>query len=180
MTGFFSWKVNALLIRGKQHLRSPPPPVLTPLVMKLHYEIHVSQNACIWPASLTPFVPLLTKGRRSYSYFIHSNDTVGIGGYINFSPCGALIRSWVMASLYRASRSHWLDTTVGRTPLDEWSAQRREQYFPIHTSYKRQTSMPPAGFDPTIPASERPQTHALDSAVTGTDGYRIYSIGYEN
>jgi hypothetical protein len=27
--------------------------------------------------------------------------------------------------------------------------------------------MSPAGFEPTIPASERPQTHALDRAVTG-------------
>jgi hypothetical protein len=27
--------------------------------------------------------------------------------------------------------------------------------------------MPPAGFKPTIPASERPQTHALDRAATG-------------
>jgi hypothetical protein len=27
--------------------------------------------------------------------------------------------------------------------------------------------MPPAGFEPTIPVSERPQTHALDSAATG-------------
>jgi hypothetical protein len=27
--------------------------------------------------------------------------------------------------------------------------------------------MPPAGFEPTIPASGRPQTHALDCAATG-------------
>jgi hypothetical protein len=27
--------------------------------------------------------------------------------------------------------------------------------------------MTPAGFEPTIPASERPQTHALDFVVTG-------------
>ena len=27
--------------------------------------------------------------------------------------------------------------------------------------------MPPAGFEPTIPASVRPQTHALDRAATG-------------
>jgi len=27
--------------------------------------------------------------------------------------------------------------------------------------------MPPAGFKPTIPASRRPQTHALVSAATG-------------
>jgi len=33
--------------------------------------------------------------------------------------------------------------------------------------------MSPAGFEPTIPASERPQTYALDSAATGT-GYYYY------
>jgi hypothetical protein len=27
--------------------------------------------------------------------------------------------------------------------------------------------MPAAGFEPTIPASERPQTHALDRTATG-------------
>ena len=27
--------------------------------------------------------------------------------------------------------------------------------------------MPPAGFEPTIPGRERPQTHALDSTATG-------------
>ena len=27
--------------------------------------------------------------------------------------------------------------------------------------------MPPAGLEPTIPASERPQTHAFDRAATG-------------
>jgi len=29
--------------------------------------------------------------------------------------------------------------------------------------------MPTAGFEPTIPASERPQSHALDRAATGID-----------
>ena len=28
--------------------------------------------------------------------------------------------------------------------------------------------MPPTGFEPTIPPGERPQTHALDRAATGT------------
>jgi hypothetical protein len=28
--------------------------------------------------------------------------------------------------------------------------------------------MPPVGFEPAIPASARPQTHALDRAATGT------------
>ena len=28
--------------------------------------------------------------------------------------------------------------------------------------------MPPVGFEPTIPADDRPQTYALDRAATGT------------
>jgi hypothetical protein len=68
--------------------------------------------------------------------------------------------------IIEASRSH-SDTPLGRTPLDEWSARRRDLYLTTHNTYERQTSMPPAGFEPTIPASERPQTHALDRAAIG-------------
>jgi hypothetical protein len=60
-------------------------------------------------------------------------------------------------------------TTVGRTPLDEEPARRRDFYLTTHNTHKRQTSMPPTGFEPTIPVSERPQTHALDRAATGID-----------
>ena len=31
--------------------------------------------------------------------------------------------------------------------------------------------MPPAEFEPTIPASDRPQTFALDLSATGIDGF---------
>jgi hypothetical protein len=58
-------------------------------------------------------------------------------------------------------------TTVGRTPLDGGSARRRDLYLTTQTLYRRQTSMPPVGFEPTIPASAPPQTYALDRAVTG-------------
>ena len=58
-------------------------------------------------------------------------------------------------------------TTVGRTPLDEWSARRRDLYLTKHNTHNRQISMPPVGFEPTISAGERPQTYALDRAVTG-------------
>jgi hypothetical protein len=58
-------------------------------------------------------------------------------------------------------------TTLCRTPLDEWSARRRDLCLITHNTHYRQTSMPPAGFQPVIPASERPQSHALDGAVTG-------------
>jgi hypothetical protein len=59
--------------------------------------------------------------------------------------------------------------TLGRTPLDEWPARRRDLY--LTTLNKRQTSMPPTGFEPAIPTSERPQTHALDLAVSGIGLY---------
>ena len=59
-------------------------------------------------------------------------------------------------------------TTVGSTPPDEWSVRRRDLYLTTHNIHNRQTSMPPAGFEPTISAGERPQTYALDRAATGT------------
>jgi hypothetical protein len=31
--------------------------------------------------------------------------------------------------------------------------------------------MPPVGFEPTIPVSERPKTHALDRTATGIGGF---------
>jgi hypothetical protein len=59
-------------------------------------------------------------------------------------------------------------TTVGRTTLDEGSARRRGLYLTTtRNTHKRQTSMPPVGFEPTILASERPKTHALDRTATG-------------
>jgi hypothetical protein len=57
-------------------------------------------------------------------------------------------------------------TTLCLTPLDEWPARRRDLYLKTHNTPTRQSSIPPAGFEPTIPASERSQTHALDRAAT--------------
>ena len=54
--------------------------------------------------------------------------------------------------------------TLGRSPLQEWSARRRHLYLTSHNTHNSQTSMPTAGFEPAIPASERPQTHASDRA----------------
>jgi hypothetical protein len=67
-------------------------------------------------------------------------------------------------------------TTLGRTPLDESSAYCRDLYLKTHNSHKRQTSMP-AKFESAIPASEWPQTHALDRAATGIGNkYRYYKL----
>ena len=57
-------------------------------------------------------------------------------------------------------------STVGRTPLDEWSARRRDLYLTTHGTHNRQISMPPVGFKPTISAGERP-AEILGSNPTG-------------
>ena len=61
--------------------------------------------------------------------------------------------------------------TVGRTPLDESSARRRDVYLTPHNTHNRQTSMPPVGFEPTISAGVRPQPYALNRTATGTGNY---------
>jgi hypothetical protein len=84
------------------------------------------------------------------------------------------ISDWVRASsftsfLHQTQRR----TTVRRTPLDEWSACRRDLYLKSHNTHNRQTSMPPVEFEPTISAGERPQTYALEWAATGTCNYSL-------
>jgi len=46
-------------------------------------------------------------------------------------------------------------STVGRTPLDEWSARHRDLYLTTHDTHNRQISIPPVGFEPKISAGER-------------------------
>ena len=46
--------------------------------------------------------------------------------------------------------------------------------YDTHDTHKKQTGMGPAGLEPTIPASERPQTLVLDRAAIGL-GYRDIS-----
>jgi hypothetical protein len=58
-------------------------------------------------------------------------------------------------------------TTLVMTPLDEWLAWCRDFYLTTNNTHNRQTSMPQAGFEPTFPATERPQTHALDRPAPG-------------
>jgi hypothetical protein len=87
-------------------------------------------------------------------------------------------RSRPRTTQYRGFTITLRHTTLGRTPLDEWSARRRDQYLTTHSTHKRQTSLPAAGFEPTIPTSERPQTHALDRGATGTDRALIYWLSF--
>ena len=64
----------------------------------------------------------------------------------HFFVFGARAPQWAMASsftrfLYHTQRR----TTVGRTPLDEWSARRRDFCLTTHNTHNTQTSMNPGG-----------------------------------
>ena len=61
-----------------------------------------------------------------------------------------------------------LHTTLGRTPMYEWSAHRRDMCLTTLNIHNRQTSMSPVGFEPIISEGERPQTYALARAATDT------------
>ena len=72
---------------------------------------------------------------------------------------------WLVLHLITLSDTH--THTLGRTPLDERSARCRGLYLRTHKTYRRQTAMPTAVFEPAISASVRPQTYALDRVATG-------------
>jgi hypothetical protein len=93
-------------------------------------------------------------------------------------PHGATAPSGPEPPHYRGFTVILRHIALCRTPLDEWSAVRRDLYLSTHNTHKRQTSVPPAKFEPAIPASERPQTHALDRAATGMDSTAIITSNY--
>ena len=81
--------------------------------------------------------------------------------YVHISSTGATTHCvFVLQRTIASSRTRFLDhtrrATVGRNPLEDWSARRRDLYPKIHNTHNKQTSMPPVGLEPTISAGERP------------------------
>ena len=62
---------------------------------------------------------------------------IGVEGYF----C-----TWLHSIIYIYTHTH------GRTPLDEWSARRRDLCLPTHNTHKRQTSMTPGGIRTRSPS----------------------------
>jgi hypothetical protein len=105
---------------------------------------------------------------RNYS-FLKRTQTHGV--YFFLWRCGP---TRAMASTFLGLLDHTQRRTiVSRTPLDKWSARRRDLYPTTHNNYNRQTSMSPVGFEPKIPAGQRPQTNVLDCAATGTGPWSL-------
>ena len=118
------------------------------------------------------FLMFINKNTKAKIIYYTSGNVTNIPSTTSLTVCLFVCfwrnsRQWARASsftrfLYHTQRRN----TVGRTPLDEWSARRRDLYLTKHNTHNRQTSMPPVGFEPMISAGERPQTHALDRATT--------------
>ena len=113
---------------------------------------------------------------RHLAHRIMSDFTTRLLTIIDYSLASSILRlynliiSFSMALRPNAGHGHLIlevldhtqrRTAFGMTPLDEWSARHRDLYLTAHNIHNRQTSMPPVGFEPTIPADERPQTYAL-------------------
>ena len=74
---------------------------------------------------------------------------------------------WAMASSLLKFLDHkQRRTTIDRTPLDEWSARRRDLYMTTHNTHYRRTFTSAVGSEPTI--YEPQQTDASDGANAGT------------
>jgi hypothetical protein len=74
------------------------------------------------------------------------------------------------ARAFALSRSHH-HTDAPQSVGLLWTTDQPDEQTPTwqHTTLARETSMPPAGFELAILASERPQTQAVDRAATGID-----------
>ena len=106
------------------------------------------------PAPYTARPPGLAHHTHTHTY-THTHTHIYIYTSYLHRPSGSRLPVWKSS----ITLSHAI---LGRTPLDEWLARHRNLYRTTHNTHKRQTSITVAGFEPKIPASKRPQTHALD------------------
>ena len=85
---------------------------------------------------------------------------------------------WARASSFTRFLDHTQRrTTVGRIPLNEWSARRRDLYLTSKNTHNRH---PCPRWDSNPQSQQAPQTYALDRAVTGTGVQPFTSWNYGN
>jgi hypothetical protein len=81
---------------------------------------------------------------------------------LTFFPHGSTVVVGLGLLIVEVSRSH-SDTPHLVGVL--WKG-RRDLFLTTHDTHKKRSSMPPAGPEPAVPVSERPQTHTLDRTAT--------------
>jgi hypothetical protein len=72
-----------------------------------------------------------------------------------------MVLVWLLLPTHRRWLLHFTYCTHTHKHTLGGTARIRNLYLTTHNTHNRQTSILPAGFEPTIPASERPQTARL-------------------
>ena len=90
-----------------------------------------------------------------------------------FPPHGATVPSGPGSPHYGDFTISLRHITISRSPLDEWSAWRRDLYLTTHNNYNRQISVPSTGFEPATPTSERPLTQPDNRETRGSNPNRV-------
>ena len=129
---------------------SPPFLVFPPkwLVIQAIFTNELTQVAAILVT--TSQVTLYCYLKASYSQIIRVKKSKILGFLIIKPTSSSSFRrnspQWARASSFLRFLDHnQRRTTVGRTPLDEWPAHRRDLYLTTHNTHNRQTSTPPGG-----------------------------------
>jgi hypothetical protein len=99
-------------------------------------KVTVTLLSALWPSSIKPYKRLRRVDMQ------HTKAP-------QFFYFDATAPQWAMASLFTRFLDHTRRRpTFGRTPLDDWSARRKDFYLTTHNTYNRQTSIPSVGFQP--------------------------------
>ena len=119
------------------------------------------------PQFLTSFFLLFHFVHTSYISII---TVVVVVVVVYYPPCSASTRFRVTASPYGASLTHSLNTPHSVGLL--WTGDQPDAQNSDYTQRSRQTSMPPAGFEPAIPSDERPADTRLSLRPRGHQNRR--------
>ena len=105
------------------------------------------------------FIILQTpEGNMSYGQRLSRNNK-----YVSVQPLSTVSVQVIVALdhthiIHKHTQKH--THTLGMTSLDEASVRLRGLYLTTHKIHNRRISVPPAGFEPTFPGSQRPKKDA--------------------
>jgi hypothetical protein len=108
----------------------------------------------------TAYMPLEI-GSWTQSQLQHSSSSYTTTTTTTTSSCATTTLLGPWPPHYRGFKITLRHTTLGRTPLDEWSARRRNLYLTTHNAHKRRKCMPSVGFEPAIPVIEQLWAYAF-------------------
>jgi hypothetical protein len=131
------------------------------------YYLQNKKAICLPKANVVFSCVTFRQYQQKYHFFASDVVAILVSVTVYIYTHGATAPSGLWLQHYLGVTITHRHNTFGRTPLDEGSARSRDLYLTTHNTHNRQTSMSPVGFEPAIPASKRPHTHALDSAATG-------------